>query len=126
MGTSRRSQSLRGPGPCYGKLQETQGRPLEGRLRRALSLRQGHEKPRLRGLDGSVEGQEAPAQERPPGTLGDTERLIEAQQGNSRRWLRQYQQVRRRWQSFVSSLPGVTLSRPTSPEHPLDITSCKP
>ncbi|XP_008821091.1 uncharacterized protein C11orf86 homolog [Nannospalax galili] len=123
MGTSRRSQSFREPQSCYGKLQEPQGRSLEGRLHRALSLRQGREKSRSQGLDEGMEGLEASAHERLPGTLGDTEQLIQTQGRGSQRWLRQYQQVRRRWQSFVASFPGVTLNRPASPEPPLDTNS---
>lgn len=93
MGTSLRSQSFREPRPCYGRLHESHGRSLEGRLRRALSLRQGREKSRSQGPNGS-EGLEVSVQERLPGTLGDTEQLIQTQRGGSRRWLRQYQQVR--------------------------------
>ncbi|XP_045414324.1 uncharacterized protein C11orf86 homolog isoform X1 [Lemur catta] len=124
MGMGPRSQSLRGPRATYGKLQEPWGRPLEGQLRRVLSLRQGREKSKSRGLEGGTEELDAPAQERLPGALGDTEQLIQAQRGSSRAWLRQYrQQVRRRWDSFVASFPGVTLSRPASPEPPLGTTS---
>ncbi|XP_051048051.1 uncharacterized protein C11orf86 homolog isoform X2 [Phodopus roborovskii] len=119
MGTSHRSRSFREPRSCYGKLHESQGRTPEGRLHRALSLRQGREKSRSQGLDG-MEGLEVPAQERVPGTLGDTEQLIQTQREGSQRWLRQYQQVRRRWKSFVASFPGVTLNRPASPETLLD------
>ncbi|XP_059119273.1 uncharacterized protein C11orf86 homolog [Peromyscus eremicus] len=123
MGTSLRSRSFREPRPCYGKLHESQGRSLEGRLHRALSLRQGREKSRSQGLD-STEGLEVPVQERLPGTLGDTEQLIQTQREGSQRWLRQYQQqVRRRWKSFVASFPSVTLNRPTSPETLLDTNS---
>ncbi|XP_045153089.1 uncharacterized protein C11orf86 homolog [Echinops telfairi] len=122
MGTGMRSQSLRGPRPNYGKLQEPWGRPQEGRLRRALSLRQGREKSTPQGLDGGVEGLDGPGQERQLGGLEDTEQLIQVQRGGSRRWLRQYRQVRRRWESFVASFPSVTLSRPASPEPPLDTT----
>lgn len=93
MATSLRSRSFREPRPCYGKLHESQGRPLEGRLHRALSLRQGREKSRSQGLAGT-EGLEVPVQERLPGTLGDTEQLIQTQREGSQRWLRQYQQVR--------------------------------
>uniref|UniRef100_A0A8C9B296 Chromosome 11 open reading frame 86 n=1 Tax=Prolemur simus TaxID=1328070 RepID=A0A8C9B296_PROSS len=113
MGMGPRSQSLRA---TYGKLQEPWGRPLEGRLRRVLSLRQGREKSKSRGLEGGTEELDGPAQERLPGALGDTEQLIQAQRGSSRAWLRQYRQVRRKWDSFVASFPGVTLSRPASPE----------
>ncbi|XP_008061669.1 uncharacterized protein C11orf86 homolog [Carlito syrichta] len=120
MGTGLRSQSLREPRPSYGKLQEPWGRPLEGRLRRALSLRQGREKSRSQGLDRGTEGLDAPAQERIPESLGDKEQLIQAQREGSLRWLRQYQQqVRRRWKSFVASIPSVTLSRLATPEPPL-------
>ncbi|XP_007518839.1 uncharacterized protein C11orf86 homolog [Erinaceus europaeus] len=121
MGTGRRSQSLRGLRLSYGKLQEPWGRVPESRLRRALSLRQGREKSRTSDKD--PEGTDPPRQERPPGTLGDTEQLIQAQQGGSRRWQRQCQKVRRRWDSFIASIPGVTLSRPASPEPPMG-TSC--
>ncbi|KAM9764131.1 uncharacterized protein C11orf86 homolog isoform 3-T3 [Dama dama] len=121
MGTGRRSQSLRGPRPSYGKLQEPWGRPAEGRLRRALSLRQGREK--SRSSDGGPERLDTPGQERPPGSLGDTEQLIQAEQDGSQRWLRQYQQIRRRWESFVTSFPNVTLSRSASPQPPLGTTS---
>ncbi|XP_052029450.1 uncharacterized protein C11orf86 homolog [Apodemus sylvaticus] len=115
MGTSLRSQSFREPRPSYGRLHESQGR-----LHRALSLRQGREKSRSQGLDGT-EGLEVSAQERLPGTLGDTEQLIQTQRGGSRRWLRQYQQqMKRRWRSFVASFPSVTLSQPASPETLLD------
>ncbi|XP_019593188.1 uncharacterized protein C11orf86 homolog isoform X2 [Rhinolophus sinicus] len=114
MGTGPRSQSLRGPRPSYGKLQEPWGKPLEGRLRRSLSLRQGREK--SRSSDRGPEGLDFPDLERQPGEVGDVEQLIQAQQGGSRRWLRQYQQMRRRWESFVASLPSVTLSRPASPQ----------
>ncbi|XP_028716475.2 uncharacterized protein C11orf86 homolog isoform X1 [Peromyscus leucopus] len=123
MATSLRSRSFREPRPCYGKLHESQGRSLEGRLHRALSLRQGREKSRSQGLAGT-EGLEVPVQERLPGTLGDTEQLIQTQGEGSQRWLRQYQQqVRRRWKSFVASFPGVTLNRPASPETLLDTNS---
>ncbi|XP_032007762.1 uncharacterized protein C11orf86 homolog isoform X2 [Hylobates moloch] len=115
MGTGLRSQSLRGPRPSYGKLQEPWGRPQEGQLRRALSLRLGREKSRSQGLERGTEGPDATAQERVPGNLGDTEQLIQAQRGGSRRWLRRYQQVRRRWESFVTIFPSVTLSQPASP-----------
>ncbi|XP_030666007.1 uncharacterized protein C11orf86 homolog isoform X1 [Nomascus leucogenys] len=115
MGTGLRSQSLRGPRPSYGKLQEPWGRPQEGQLRRALSLRLGQEKSRSQGLERGTEGPDATAQERVPGNLGDTEQLIQAQRGGSRRWLRRYQQqVRRRWESFVAIFPSVTLSQPAS------------
>ncbi|XP_036786592.1 uncharacterized protein C11orf86 homolog isoform X1 [Manis pentadactyla] len=121
MGTGLRSQSLRGPRPSYGKLQEPWEKPSEGRLRRALSLRQGQEK--SRSSDRGPEGLDTPHQEQIPGALGDTEQLIQAQQGGNRRWLKQYQQqVRRRWENFVSSFPSVTLSRPASPELPLGTT----
>ncbi|XP_075403646.1 uncharacterized protein C11orf86 homolog [Tenrec ecaudatus] len=124
MGTGLRSQSLRGPRSNYGKLQEPWGRPQEGRLRRALSLRQSREKPKPQDLDGGVEGLDSLGQERQPGSLEDTEQLIQVQRGGSRRWLRQYgQKVRRRWESFVASFPSVTLSRPASTEPPLDTTS---
>ncbi|XP_076771283.1 uncharacterized protein C11orf86 homolog isoform X2 [Arvicanthis niloticus] len=119
MGTSLRSQSFREPRPCYGRLHESQGRSLEGRLHRALSLRQGREKSRSQGFDG-MDGLEVSVQERLPGTLGDTEQLIQTQRGGSRRWLRQYQQVKRRWRSFVASFPSVTLNQPASPETLLD------
>ncbi|KAM5248785.1 LOW QUALITY PROTEIN: uncharacterized protein C11orf86 homolog [Ctenodactylus gundi] len=109
MGTGLRSLSFRGPQPSYGKLQE-------GQRRRALSLQQGREKSRSQGLEGGPEGLEAPTQEQMAGSLGDTEQLIQAQQGRSRQWLRPYQQVRRRWKSFVASFPQVTLSRQVSPE----------
>ncbi|KAM6157656.1 uncharacterized protein C11orf86 homolog [Rhynchocyon petersi] len=123
MGTGARSQSLRLPPSSYGKLQEPWGRPQEGRLRRALSLKQGKEKSRQQALDGVMEGLDCPGPERKPGGLGDTEQLIQVQQGGSRRWLKQYQkQVRRRWDSFVASFPSVTLSRPASPESRLDTT----
>ncbi|XP_012979574.1 uncharacterized protein C11orf86 homolog isoform X2 [Mesocricetus auratus] len=122
MGTSHRSRSFREPRSCYGKLHESQGRTQEGRLHRALSLRQVREKSRPQGLDG-MERLEAPAQERPPGTPGDTEQLIQTQREGSQRWLRQYQQVRRRWKSFVASFPSVTLNRPASPETLLDANS---
>ncbi|XP_075831066.1 uncharacterized protein C11orf86 homolog isoform X1 [Microtus pennsylvanicus] len=123
MGTSLRSRSFREPRSCYGKLRESQGRPLEGRLHRALSLRQGLEKSRSQGLAGT-EGPEVPVQERLPGTLGDTEQLIQTQSEGSQRWLRQYQQqLRRKWKSFVASIPSVTLHRPASPETSLDTDS---
>ncbi|XP_004437747.1 PREDICTED: uncharacterized protein C11orf86 homolog [Ceratotherium simum simum] len=122
MGIGLRSQSLRGPQPSYGKLQESWGRPLEGRRRRALSLRHGREK--SWSSDGGPEGLDAPGQEWLPGGLGDTEQLIHVQQRDKRLWLRQYQQqVRRRWASFVASFPSVTLSWPASPETSLDTTS---
>ncbi|XP_045711285.1 uncharacterized protein C11orf86 homolog isoform X3 [Phyllostomus hastatus] len=92
MGTGQRSQSLRRPRSSYGKLQEPWGKPVEGQLRRALSLRQDRGKPR--SSEGGPERLDSPDQERQPGGLGDTEQLIQAQQGGSRRWLRQYQQVR--------------------------------
>ena len=91
MGTGLRSQSLRGPRPSYGKLQEPWGTLPGGRPRRALSLRQGRE--RSRSPDGGPERLDTPGQERLPGGLGDTEQLIEAQQEGSQRWLKQYQQV---------------------------------
>ncbi|XP_007648978.1 uncharacterized protein C11orf86 homolog isoform X2 [Cricetulus griseus] len=118
MGTSHRSRSFREPRSCYGKLHESQ----ESRLHRALSLRQGREKSRSQGLDG-MEGLEVSAQERLPGTLGDTEQLIQSQREGRQRWLRQYQQVRRRWKSFVASFPSVTLNRPASPETSLNTNS---
>ncbi|ELV09521.1 hypothetical protein TREES_T100012688 [Tupaia chinensis] len=93
MGTGRRSQSLRGPRPAYGKLKEPWGRPRESQLRRALSLRQGHEKSRSQGLDVGTEGLDVPAQERLAGSPEDTEQLIQARREGSRRWLRQYQQA---------------------------------
>ncbi|XP_012520808.1 PREDICTED: uncharacterized protein C11orf86 homolog isoform X2 [Propithecus coquereli] len=123
MGMGPRSQSLRGPRATYGKLQEPCGRALGGRLCRVLSLRQGREKSKSRGLDGGTEGLDAPAQEWLPGGLGDTEQLIQAQRGGSPAWLRQYRQVRRRWDSFVASFPSVTLSQPASPKPPLGTTS---
>lgn len=93
MGTSLRSQSFREPRPSYGRLHESQGRSLDGRLHRALSLRLGREKSRSQVPDGT-EGLEVSVQERLPGTLGDKEQLIQGQRGGgSRRWLRQYQQV---------------------------------
>lgn len=91
MGTGLRSQSLRAPRPSYGKLQEPWGKPVEGRLRRALSLRQGREK--SRPSDGGPERLDSSDQERRPGELGDVEQLIQTQKGGRRRWLRQYQQV---------------------------------
>ncbi|XP_032138594.1 uncharacterized protein C11orf86 homolog [Sapajus apella] len=115
MGPGLRSQSFRGPRPSYGKLQEPWGRPLEGQFRRALSLREGREKSRSQGLDRGTEGPDAADQEQLPGSLGDTEQLIQAPQRGSRRWLRWYQQVRRRWESFVTIFPSVTLSQPASP-----------
>ncbi|XP_039696676.1 uncharacterized protein C11orf86 homolog isoform X2 [Pteropus medius] len=121
MGTGLHSQSLRGPRPSYGKLQEPWEKPLEGRLRRALSLRQGREK--ARASDRGPEGLDSPSQEQWLGGLGDTEQLVRAQQEGSRRWLRQYQQVRRRWESFVAIFPSVTLSLPASPQSPLGTTS---
>ncbi|XP_008570328.1 PREDICTED: uncharacterized protein C11orf86 homolog [Galeopterus variegatus] len=123
MQTGLRSQSLRGPRTSYGKLQEPWERPLQSQLRRALSLREGCKKSRSQGLDIATEGLDASAQEQLPGSMGDTEQLIQAQRGGSRRWLRQYQQVRRRWESFVANLSSVTLSRPASPEPPLGTTS---
>ncbi|XP_041517811.1 uncharacterized protein C11orf86 homolog isoform X2 [Microtus oregoni] len=130
MRTSLRSRSFREPQSCYGKLHESQGRPLEGRFHRALSLRQGLEKSRSQGLEKSrsqglagTEGPEVPVQERLPGTLGDTEQLIQTQREGSQRWLRQYQQLRRKWKSFVASIPSVTLHRPASPETSLDTDS---
>nr|XP_048313958.1 uncharacterized protein C11orf86 homolog isoform X2 [Myodes glareolus] len=122
MGTSMRSQSFRESRSCYGKLRESQGRPLEGRLHRALSLRQGLGKSRSQGLAGT-EGPEVPVQERLPGTLGDTEQLIQTQREGSQRWLRQYQQVRRKWKSFVANFPSVTLNRPASSETSQDTDS---
>ncbi|XP_067607821.1 uncharacterized protein C11orf86 homolog [Pseudorca crassidens] len=122
MGTGLRSQSLRGPRPSYSKLQEPCGRPLAGHLRRALSLRQGREK--SRSSDGGPERLDAPGQEQLPGSLGDTEQLIQAQQEGSQWWLRQYQQkIRRRWESFVTSFPSVTLSQSASPQPSLGTTS---
>ncbi|EHB02646.1 hypothetical protein GW7_14205 [Heterocephalus glaber] len=106
MRTGLRSCSLQGR-PSYGKLRE-------GQLWRALSLRRGR-KSRSQGLDGGPEGLEASAQEKLPGSLGDTEQLIQAQRPGSRQWLKQYQQqVRRRWESFVASFPQVTLSQSAS------------
>ncbi|XP_014923360.3 uncharacterized protein C11orf86 homolog isoform X2 [Acinonyx jubatus] len=121
MGIGPRSQSLRGPRPSYGKLQEPWGKPLESRLRRALSLRQGQKK--SRPSNGGPERLDTPGQEWLPGCLEDTEQLIQSQQRERRWWLKQYQQVKRRWESFVSGFPGVTLSRPASPEPPLSTTS---
>ncbi|XP_003122519.1 uncharacterized protein C11orf86 homolog isoform X1 [Sus scrofa] len=121
MGTGLRSQSLRGPRPSYGKLQEPWGTLPGGRPRRALSLRQGRE--RSRSPDGGPERLDTPGQERLPGGLGDTEQLIEAQQEGSQRWLKQYQQkIKRRWASFVTSFPSVTLSRAASPPPMLGTT----
>ncbi|XP_004618612.1 uncharacterized protein C11orf86 homolog [Sorex araneus] len=117
MGPGRRSQSLRGS-RSYGKLQEPCGRCSGGRLRRSLSLRERGEKHRP-----SDASPDTPAPERLPGALGDTEQLIEAQHRGGRRWLKSCQQVKRRWESFVASFPGVTLSRPASPEAPLGATS---
>lgn len=104
MGTGPRSQSLRGPRPTYGKLQEPWGKPLESRLRRALSLRQGHEK--SRPSVGGPERLDTPGQEWLPGSPEDTEQLIQAQQGDSRRWLKQYQQVWRRVDGWRSAVGG--------------------
>ncbi|XP_047548222.1 uncharacterized protein C11orf86 homolog isoform X2 [Lutra lutra] len=121
MGSGPRSQSLQGPRPTYGKLQEPWGKPRESRLRWALRLTQGHEKSRP-----SIEGSErldTPGQEWLPGGPEDTEWLIQAQQGKRQQWRKQYQQVRRRWKSFVSSFPGVTLSRQASPQPPQGTTS---
>uniref|UniRef100_A0A8C3W7Z4 Chromosome 11 open reading frame 86 n=1 Tax=Catagonus wagneri TaxID=51154 RepID=A0A8C3W7Z4_9CETA len=114
MGTGLRSQSWRGPRPSYGKLQEPWGRLPEARPRRALSLRQGRE--RSRSPDGGPERLDIPGLERLPRGLGDTEQLIEAQQEGSQRWLKQCQQIKRRWASFVTSFPSVTLSRSASPQ----------
>ncbi|XP_059958913.1 uncharacterized protein C11orf86 homolog [Mesoplodon densirostris] len=119
MGTGLRSQSLRGPRPSYSKFQEPWGRPLAGRLRRALSLRQGREK--SRSSDGGPERLDAPGQEQLPGSLGDTEQLIQGQQEGSQQWLRQ--QKIRRWESFVTSFPSVTLSQSASPQPSLGTTS---
>ncbi|KAM4845121.1 uncharacterized protein C11orf86 homolog isoform 2-T3 [Thomomys bottae] len=117
MGTGRRSQSLRGPRPSYGKLQEPWGTPQLRQLRRALSLRQGQEESKCKRLESGPEGPDTPASEQLSGTLEDTEQLIQAQRGGSRRWLRQcHQQVKRRWESFISSFPSVTLSWPASQE----------
>ncbi|XP_036909155.1 uncharacterized protein C11orf86 homolog [Sturnira hondurensis] len=91
MRTGQRSQSLRGPRRSYGKLQEPWGKPVEGQLRRALSLRQ--DRGRLRSSEEGPERLDSPDQERQPGGLRDTEQLIQVQQGGSRWWLRQYQQV---------------------------------
>ncbi|KAG8522650.1 putative protein C11orf86 [Galemys pyrenaicus] len=130
MGTGPCSQSLRVPRPSYGKLQEAAG----GRLRRSLSLRQE----KSRSPEGGPDGPDAPG----PETQRDTEQLIRAQRGGSRQWLRQHgqveqhpavglatsppasvlQQVRRRWERFVSHIPSVTLSWPASPEPPLSTT----
>ncbi|XP_047375601.1 uncharacterized protein C11orf86 homolog isoform X2 [Sciurus carolinensis] len=121
MGTGLRSQSLRGPRHSYGKLQESWGRPVEGRLRRALSLRQGREKSWSQGLDGGTEGLKVPSQKgQPERSVGDTEQLIQTPPRGSRWWLRQCRQVRRKWDSFVTSFPSVTLSRPASPKPPRD------
>ncbi|XP_027973699.1 uncharacterized protein C11orf86 homolog [Eumetopias jubatus] len=122
MGIGPRSQSLRGPRPTYSKLQEPWGKPLESRLHRVLSLRHGHEE--ARPSVGGPERLDLPGQEWLPGGPEDTEQLIQAQRGDGQRWLKQYQQqVRRRWKSFVSSFPGVTLSRPASPQPPVGTTS---
>ncbi|XP_003639729.1 uncharacterized protein C11orf86 homolog [Canis lupus baileyi] len=121
MGPEPRSQSLRRPQSSYSKLQEPWGKPLESRLRRVLSLRQGQEK--SRPSNRGPERLDTPGQEGLPGGLEDTEQLIQAQQGDSRRWLKQYQQVRRRWKSFVSSFPSVTLSQPASPQPSLGTSS---
>ncbi|XP_062053725.1 uncharacterized protein C11orf86 homolog isoform X2 [Lepus europaeus] len=123
MGTGLRSQSLRGPRPSYGKLQDPRGRPLEGRPRRALSLRQERDKPRAQGPEGDTEGLNVPAQEWLPGALGDTEQLIQERRGSGGRWLRHCGQVKRRWDSLVASFPSVTLSRSASPEPPLGTAS---
>ncbi|XP_048663672.1 uncharacterized protein C11orf86 homolog [Marmota marmota marmota] len=130
MGTGLRSQSLRGPRPSYGKLQEPWGRPLKGQLRRAVSLRQGREKSRSQGLDGGTDVQKVPAQKsQPAGSVEDTEQLseqlteqlIQTPPRGCRWWLRRcQQQVRRKWDSFVTSIPNVTWSRPASPKLPLD------
>ncbi|XP_025859683.1 uncharacterized protein C11orf86 homolog [Vulpes vulpes] len=121
MGPGPRSQSLRGPQSSYSKLQEPWGKPLESRLHRVLSLRQGQEK--SRPSNRGPERLDTPGQEGLPGGLEDTEQLIQAQQGDSRRWLKQYQQIRRRWKSFVSSFPSVTLSQPASPQPSLGTSS---
>ncbi|XP_058518359.1 uncharacterized protein C11orf86 homolog isoform X2 [Ochotona princeps] len=121
MVTGMRSQSLRGPRPTYGKLQDSQGRPLEGRPRRALSLRQERDRGQ-QDPEGDPEGPSAAAQEWLPGGPGDTEQLIQARRG-SRRWLKQYQQMKRRWESLVASIPGLTLSRSSASREPLDIAS---
>ncbi|XP_027799956.1 uncharacterized protein C11orf86 homolog isoform X2 [Marmota flaviventris] len=129
MGTGLRSQSLRGPRHSYGKLQEPWGRPLKGQLRRAVSLRQGREKSRSQGLDGGTDVQKVPAQKsQPAGSVEDTEQLseqlteqlIQTPPRGCRWWLRRCQQVRRKWDSFVTSIPNVTWSRPASPKLPLD------
>ncbi|XP_023566494.1 uncharacterized protein C11orf86 homolog isoform X2 [Octodon degus] len=117
MGTGLRSLSFRETRSSYGKLQE-------GQLRRALSLRQGREKYRSQAPDGGPDGLEGPAEERLPGSLGDTEQLIQAQQGaGSWQWLKQYQQVRKKWESFVASFPRVALSQSASRESLQDTTS---
>lgn len=91
MGMGPRSQSLRGPRPTYGKLQEPWGKSRDSRLRRALSFTQGSEK--SRPSIGAPERLDTPGQEWLPGGPEDTEQLIQAQQGDSRRWRKQYQQV---------------------------------
>uniref|UniRef100_A0A8D2AV33 Chromosome 11 open reading frame 86 n=1 Tax=Sciurus vulgaris TaxID=55149 RepID=A0A8D2AV33_SCIVU len=117
MGTGLRSQSLRGPRHSYGKLQESWGRPVEGPLRRALSLRQGRERSWSQGLDGGAEGLKVPSQKgQPERSAGDTEQLIQTPPRGGRWWLSQCRQVRRKWDSFVTSFPSVTLSRPASPK----------
>uniref|UniRef100_A0A8C9UK51 Chromosome 11 open reading frame 86 n=1 Tax=Spermophilus dauricus TaxID=99837 RepID=A0A8C9UK51_SPEDA len=124
MGTGLRSQSLRGPRRhSYGKLQEPWGRPLKGQLHRAVSLRQGHEQSRSQGLDGGTDVQKVPAQKSQPalGRGEDTEQLIQTPPRGWRWWLRRcQQQVRRKWDSFVTSIPNVTVSRPASQKLPLD------
>ncbi|XP_028917109.1 uncharacterized protein C11orf86 homolog isoform X2 [Ornithorhynchus anatinus] len=117
MATCPRSRSLRGPGPSYDQLQDPGPRP-EGdpqpapRGRRAPGLRLGREEPRARDLESG--GPESPGSEPPSGIGDDAQRLVETP-ARQRRSLRLYKQVdralRRRWQSFVAGLPGVTPSR---------------
>uniref|UniRef100_A0A8D2HDP2 Chromosome 11 open reading frame 86 n=1 Tax=Urocitellus parryii TaxID=9999 RepID=A0A8D2HDP2_UROPR len=123
MGTGLRSQSLRGPRRhSYGKLQEPWGRPLKGQLRRAVSLREGRENSRSQDLDGGTDVQKVPAQKsQPAGSGEDTEQLIQTPPRGCRWWLRRcQQQVSRKWDSLVTRIPNVTLSRPASPKLPLD------
>ncbi|XP_026252370.2 uncharacterized protein C11orf86 homolog [Urocitellus parryii] len=127
MGTGLRSQSLRGPRRhSYRKLQEPWGRPLKGQLRRAVSLREGREKSRSQDLDGGTDVQKVPAQKSQPAGSGEdteqlTEQLIQTPPRGCRWWLRRcQQQVSRKWDSLVTRIPNVTLSRPASPKLPLD------
>ncbi|XP_074083729.1 uncharacterized protein C11orf86 homolog isoform X2 [Macrotis lagotis] len=147
-----RSQSLRVRRASYGKLQELYGESSEYKgqsplvpkahqqvphFRRSLSFRHRREKPRCRDLESSFDPPEdlnpPPPPPPPPsphevplGSQEDTEQLIQSKNQGKQR-IRQYKKMdyalRRTWGNFVANLPGVTLSRSTSPSPPEDAAS---